>query len=74
MEERKTLLEWCQQFDITMLDPDGFDRKDPMLWERKFTLREFNQGIVRCTCTWHSDSWKRVDALVKEVYGDVSDL
>lgn len=72
--QSKTLVEWCQLFDITMLDPDGFDRTDHKIWERKFTLQEFNQGIVRCTCTWKSDSWKRIDQMVKEMYGDVQNV
>jgi hypothetical protein len=71
MVELRTLQEWSSILGITILDPDGFDRTDPMLMERKFTLSEFNQGIVSCTCSWERDSWKRLDVLVKEVYGDV---
>jgi len=37
----KTIDEWCAYFGMEILDPDGFDRSDMKLYERKFTMSEF---------------------------------
>lgn len=47
--EKKTINEWCDRHNIIMLDPDGFDRTDPELFERKFTEQEFMAGLYRST-------------------------
>jgi hypothetical protein len=49
MEETKTLEEWAKLDGITILDPDGFDRTDLDLWERKFTKAQYDKGICNCT-------------------------
>ena len=49
MCDRKTLKQWADMDGIKILDPDGFDRTDPLLWERLFTRGEFNKGIIYCT-------------------------
>lgn len=47
---RKTIVEWCKQFKVVIVDPDGFDRKDPDLYKRLFTEEEFMQGMMRSSC------------------------
>jgi len=54
-EEKRTLNEWAAMDGINILDPDGFDRTDPHLFERLFTREEYNQGIVRCTIMGKED-------------------
>ena len=49
IEEKKTLDEWCDDAGIKMMDPDGFDRKNPNLFQEKFTREEFSEGIIICT-------------------------
>lgn len=46
---RKTLNEWAEEDGIVILDPDGFDRKDPQLMTRLFTYDEFQKGLYPCT-------------------------
>lgn len=55
MEERKTIAEWGEQFGVQVMDPDGFNRRDPHLHRRKFTLLEFNHGYLRSTIMARSD-------------------
>jgi hypothetical protein len=50
MEERKTIKEWEPIFNVEIYDPDGFDRTDPELYNRKFTKAEFEQGMLMSTC------------------------
>ena len=47
--KRQTLKDWCIEKHIIILDPDGFDRKDPKLFERDFTEQEFETGCMRST-------------------------
>jgi hypothetical protein len=47
----RTLQEWAALDGIRIIDPDGFDRTDPLLMERKFTREEFCRGIFLCTVT-----------------------
>ena len=47
--EVKTLQEWAKLDGIKILDPDGFDRTDMQLMERKFTKEEYQAGIMMCT-------------------------
>ncbi len=46
---KRTIDEWGEVFGVRVLDPDGFDRTDPNLWERKFTKDEFFKGAVAST-------------------------
>lgn len=48
-EQEKTISEWAALDGIKVYDPDGFDRTDPLLWERKITKAEYDAGIMRCT-------------------------
>lgn len=49
MERLKTIQEWAELAGITIVDLDGFDRKDPHLESRVFTKAEFNEGLLRST-------------------------
>ena len=44
-----TIQEWATLDGIKVLDPDGFDRKDPLLWERKISIDEYRRGLPLCT-------------------------
>ena len=46
MSEYKTIGEWEKIFNVRIVDPDGFDRSDPKLRERKFTREEFEKGMM----------------------------
>lgn len=50
MFEKKTINEWEKIFDVQILDPDGFDRTDPNLYDREFTREEFQHGMMLSTC------------------------
>ena len=51
-KRRRTIEEWGRLTSIRVLDPDGFDRKDPHLMERTFTRQEFDAGVALSTCVW----------------------
>lgn len=56
--ETKTLKEWAIIDRIKILDADGFDRSDNLLFERQFTHDEYMQGIYMCTvCDIEDDSF-----------------
>jgi len=46
----KTIEEWSQEPGMpVVIDPDGFDRQDPRLWDRLFSEGEFLDGALRST-------------------------
>ena len=49
--QTRTLREWDDmRIDgQAIMDPDGFDRKDPQMWERRYTREEFLERRARCT-------------------------
>ena len=47
--ELHTIEEWADMEGVKVLDPDGFDRSDPELWEKKYTKSEFDNRLVYCT-------------------------
>jgi len=49
MSKKKTIEKWGEHFSIRVLDPDGFDRNDPKLMEKKFTKDEFFKGVMSST-------------------------
>jgi hypothetical protein len=57
VNELKTISEWeketCniggRKSKVRILDPDGFDRRDPDLYKRLFTREEFEQGMIMST-------------------------
>ena len=54
--QKKTIEEWAVEYGIEVLDPDGFDRSDPDLMNKKFTRDEFLDGIIFCTIQFYKDS------------------
>lgn len=52
MRELKTIREWENVTGIRVLDPDGFDRKDEHLYDRKFTKDDFTSRAALSTCEW----------------------
>lgn len=46
---KKTIQEWAKDIGYVVLDPDGFDRKDPNLMIKKITKEEFDRGFIYCT-------------------------
>ena len=51
----RTIEEWSNDWNVTVLDPDGFDRKNPDLYKYVFTEQQFLDGLVRSTITWDRD-------------------
>ena len=50
-KERKTIGEWnAAVSSINVIDPDGFDRTDPLLYERRFTREEWEAGAMSSSC------------------------
>lgn len=48
--KQHTILEWESLFETwKILDPDGFDRTDPQLYERTFTQEDFFNRSQLCT-------------------------
>jgi len=47
--ELKTIREWEQEYQILILDVDGFDVNDSQLYNRLFSRREFEQAVAECT-------------------------
>jgi len=48
-EERLTIEEWQEKLGFQIHDPDGFDRTDTKLYERKFTQAQFMAGAEKST-------------------------
>ena len=45
----RTIEQWSDIKGIRIIDPDGFDRTDPKLYEKLFTEEEFEKGLLNCT-------------------------
>lgn len=45
----RTIQEWAARDGIEIIDPDGFDRRDPLLWERRISIDEYLRGLPLCT-------------------------
>ena len=48
-EVRYTIHEWEVRKNVIIMDPDGFNRKDPDLMKRRFTEQEFDAALPLCT-------------------------
>jgi hypothetical protein len=44
-----TIKEWEKYLGVKVIDPDGFDRTDPLLTSRMFTYDEFMKGLLSST-------------------------
>jgi hypothetical protein len=49
MKDKKTIRDWEQEFELNIVDMDGFNKRDPHLFERLFTKEEFEKAIAFCT-------------------------
>ena len=47
--DNKTIKEWDAMSGMTILDPDGFDRADPFLYKRRFSVQEYVENSNACT-------------------------
>lgn len=68
---KKTITEWESIVGIIVLDPDGFDRKNPNLYNELFTLTEFINGLWISTISAPSELIlnldKKLDDIKKEL-------
>lgn len=55
MAEKKTIEKWEEEYNLTILDPDGFDRDNPNLYEKKMTRQEFEAGLFQSTIEFNQD-------------------
>jgi len=46
---KKTITEWEKETGVKILDPDGFDRSNPNLYDLEFTKEEFIKGVLGST-------------------------
>ena len=44
-----TIKQWEIIKGVRILDPDGFNRTDPKLYERFFSEKEFDEALLYCT-------------------------
>jgi len=47
--KKKNIQEWAKEKGYEILDPDGFDRKDPKVMTRPITEEDFEKGFLLCT-------------------------
>lgn len=47
--DNKTIKQWDEMSGQHILDPDGFDRTDPFLYERRFSKTEYIKGTMNST-------------------------
>jgi hypothetical protein len=59
--ELKTSGEWQRVCKITVIDPDGWDRKDFQYswYEEKITREEFEKRIIDSTCQFPKSAFKK---------------
>lgn len=46
---KRTIRQWEKLLDVRVLDPDGFNRRDPHLYQRRFSRQQFLDGLTRST-------------------------
>jgi hypothetical protein len=59
---KRTPEQWCAEYGIRILDPDGWRSKDAPDWTEPLTLAEFYDRAVQCTA---SADWTRIANDVK---------
>jgi len=52
----QTIEEWENEYRVEIIDPDGFDRHDPNLYNKKFTEKEFLKSLSYSTIRIKYDS------------------
>ncbi|MDP4225587.1 MAG: hypothetical protein Q8910_04315 [Bacteroidota bacterium] len=67
LSQKHTIKEWSKYLGVIIMDPDGFDRKDPNLWSNVYTQQEFIEGYNRSTCMFDKDgrAWRGMMDKVK---------
>ncbi len=58
MKDKKTIREWEKEFELNIVDMDGFNKRDPLLFERLFSKEEFERAIADCTVI-HKSIYKK---------------
>ena len=66
-EIKKTIDEWHEVTGIEVLDADGFDRKSPMLFNERFTLTEFMNGVVGSTVQCKVNPWIDLTKFISDI-------
>lgn len=46
---KRTPEEWCAQYGVDIIDPDGWRSKDAPAWDEPITLADFYDRAIRCT-------------------------
>jgi len=66
--EVKTGLDWGVEFDITMLDPDGFSPREPKAvdFNSLMTRDVYLTCIGSCTCKFTAVSMEKMDEIILE--------
>lgn len=44
-----TIKEWESLLKVNILNYEGFDKSDPLLFEKKISKEDFEAGLVKCT-------------------------
>lgn len=54
---KKHWWEWDETIDdgVRIVDPDGFGRQDPTIYNAKYTVEEFLFRRASCTCIFNND-------------------
>lgn len=52
MNDKKSIHEWCKEYDVEIMDNDGFPKWDSVL----YTEDEFLNGIAMCTVKMNVNS------------------
>jgi hypothetical protein len=68
MKDKRTIQEWEQEFELNIVDMDGFDKRDPKLFDRLFTKTEFEQAIAFCTVIHKQPRGKVQPAPLSDLY------
>ncbi|WDL95479.1 hypothetical protein [Alicyclobacillus sp. ALC3] len=55
-ETPKTISEWEQEYGLYIVDLDGFDTRDPQLYQRRYSRDEFESALAFCTVVRRSHS------------------
>jgi hypothetical protein len=60
-EEMKTLEEWENIYNFRVICTWGFDMKHTNLYDKKMTLEEFKNSVIRSTILWLNSVIVEVD-------------
>jgi hypothetical protein len=57
----KTPDQWCDEYDLLILDPDGWRGKDAPRWDTPITLAEFYRRAMQCTVSRSNSAIERIE-------------